>query len=80
MNSTKVADGEVQYAEYKLPEELAMAADPVIQYMTDEQLDKSIKHTRKQMEAAAKDLDFMEAARLRDEVYALENHKKKSKK
>ncbi|MEJ6583583.1 MAG: excinuclease ABC subunit UvrB [Crocinitomicaceae bacterium] len=79
MNSTKVADGEVQYAEYKLPEELAMAADPVIQYMTDEQLDKSIKHTRKQMEAAAKDLDFMEAARLRDEVYALENQKKSKK-
>jgi len=71
MNSTKVADGDGTNVEYKLPEELALAADPVIRYMNEEQLDKTIKHTRKQMETAAKDLDFMEAARLRDELYAL---------
>jgi excinuclease ABC subunit B len=40
--------------------------------MTKEQLEKSIKHTKKQMEAAAKELDFMEAARLRDELFALQ--------
>jgi len=76
MNSTKVADGDGTRVEYLTQEEIAMAADPVVQYMTDDQLDKTIKHTRKQMETAAKDLDFMEAARLRDELYALEKRKK----
>ena len=76
MNSTKVADGDVSPAVYSIKEELALAADPVVKYMTHEQLDKTIKHTRKQMEAAAKELDFMEAARLRDELYALEKRKK----
>ena len=79
MNSTKVADGDGSNVEYRLPEEVALAADPVIQYMNEEQLDKTIKHTRKQMETAAKELDFMEAARLRDELYALENQKKSKK-
>jgi len=49
-----------------------LAADPVTRYMNREQLQKSIAQTRKSMEKAAKDLDFMEAARLRDELYALE--------
>lgn len=45
-----------------------VAADPVLQYQSKEQLEKSIDQTRKKMEKAAKDLDFMEAARLRDEM------------
>ena len=49
-----------------------IAADPVMKYMDVTQLEKSIKHTRKQMEKAAKELDFVEAARLRDEMYALQ--------
>jgi excinuclease ABC subunit B len=49
-----------------------IAADPVMKYMDVTQLEKSIKHTRKEMEKAAKDLDFVEAARLRDEMYALQ--------
>jgi excinuclease ABC subunit B len=40
--------------------------------MSKEQLQKSIAQTRKSMEKAAKDLDFMEAARLRDELFAFE--------
>jgi excinuclease ABC subunit B len=52
--------------------ELHIAADPVIQYMTKDQLRKSIQNSRKQMEAAVKELDFMEAARLRDEITELE--------
>lgn len=76
MNSTKVADGDGTHVTYQTREEIAMAADPVVQYMTDDQLEKSIKYTKKQMEAAAKELDFMEAARLRDELYALEKRKK----
>ena len=52
--------------------ELDIAADPVIQYMTKDQLQKAIQNSRKQMEAAVKELDFMEAARLRDEIAELE--------
>jgi len=52
--------------------EVSLAADPVMQYMTREQLQKTIAQTRKLMEKAAKELDFMEAARLRDELIELE--------
>lgn len=48
-----------------------VAADPLIAYMTKEQLQKSINQTRKAMETAVKSLDFLEAARLRDEMLAL---------
>ncbi len=46
----------------------SVAADPVLQYQSKEQLEKSIDQARRKMEKAAKDLDFMEAARLRDEM------------
>jgi excinuclease ABC subunit B len=78
LESTKVADGDpsVRYAKYEHSQDLPMAADPVVAYMTIEQLEKSITFTRKQMEKAAKELDFIEAARLRDELFALETRKK----
>jgi excinuclease ABC subunit B len=44
--------------------------------MTKEQLQKAIAQTRKQMEKAARELDFMEAARLRDEVLEMEQRLK----
>jgi len=78
LNSTKVADGDGP-TDYKQYDEAAIAADPVVRYMSDQQLEQSIKYTRKQMEAAAKDLDFIEAARLRDELFALEKQLKQSK-
>ena len=79
LNSTKVADGDgpTDYTHY---EESAIAADPVIRYMSDQQMEKTIKYTRKKMEAASKDLDFIEAARLRDELFALEKQQNQSKK
>ncbi len=49
-----------------------IAADPIVQYMTKPQLQKSIDKTRKEMLAAAKDMDFLLAAKLRDEMFALE--------
>ena len=49
-----------------------VAADPLIAYMTREQLQKTINKSRKAMEAAVKELDFLEAARLRDEMYSLQ--------
>jgi excinuclease ABC subunit B len=49
-----------------------VAADPVVKFMSPEALEKAIEKTKKQMKAAAKELDFIEAARLRDEMFALE--------
>jgi excinuclease ABC subunit B len=57
---------------YVEAEQLSLAADPIVQYMNPEQLEKAIAKTRRAMDAAAKDMDFLEAARLRDEVFALE--------
>lgn len=53
-------------------EETSVAADPVVQYMDKPGLDKMITATKKKMEKAAKDLDFIEAARLRDEWQELQ--------
>lgn len=78
LESTKVADGDGLTA-YEQIEETKLVADPVVEYMSTEQLEKSIKHTRKQMEAAAKELDFIEAARLRDELFVLEERLKNAK-
>ena len=58
------------------PQEILSAADPIIEYMSKEQLEKSIKRTRKQMQEAAKKLDFMEAAKYRDELLRMEDQLK----
>jgi excinuclease ABC subunit B len=50
----------------------AIAADPIVQYATKPQLEKQIKETERRMKAAAKDLDFITAAQLRDELFALQ--------
>ena len=47
-----------------------IAADPVVKYMGKAELEKAIDKAKKQMEKAAKELDFIEAARFRDEMYA----------
>jgi len=57
---------------YVEPENTEIAADPVVQYMDRKALEKAIEKTRKAMESAARELDFIEAARLRDEMYALQ--------
>lgn len=57
-------------------EEVSVAADPIIQYMSREQLEKTIKVTEKRMRAAAKDLDFITAAQIRDELFALKKQLK----
>ena len=49
-----------------------IAADPVMQYLSVAQLEKTIEQTKKKMEKAARDMDFMEAARLRDEMFAMQ--------
>ena len=51
----------------------SVAADPIVQYMSREQLEKSIEQTKKRMREAAKKLDFIEAAQYRDEVLRMED-------
>jgi excinuclease ABC subunit B len=48
-----------------------VAAEPVVKYMSEKELDKAIAKARKQMESAAKELNFQSAAMYRDEMYAL---------
>ena len=57
---------------YSGPETIEIAADPVVQYMSKENLEKSIAKTRKSMQKASKELDFLQAAQFRDEMYKLE--------
>lgn len=60
-------------------EQLSMAAEPEVEYKTAAQLDKEIAKTKKEMEKAAKELDFMEAARLRDIMLKLQKDKEAMK-
>ena len=53
-------------------DETDVAADPLVQYMDKKALQKAIDKAKKSMEAAAKELDFLEAARYRNEMYALQ--------
>jgi len=76
LGQTKVADSKKTVKNYYIEEEQGAAADPVVAYMDVEELDKLIKQTQKKMEKAAKELDFMEAARLRDEMFKLQELKK----
>ncbi len=73
LRQTKVADGSKEVENYADEIKLSIAADPVVAYMSKEQLEKSLVKTKRQMEKAAKEMDFMEAARLRDEMFELEN-------
>jgi excinuclease ABC subunit B len=56
---------------YIEPNKIDYAADPVISLMSPDALKKALERAKKAMEAAAKELDFIEAARLRDEMLAL---------
>ncbi len=61
---------------YIEPDEVDIAADPVIAYMSKDQLDKLIMETERKMKKAAKELDFITAAQYRDELFALKKKKK----
>lgn len=72
MSQTSVADSKKNKKNYYAePEEHSVAADPVVAYMSKQGLDKMIEKTQKSMEKAARELDFIEAARLRDELNEL---------
>ncbi len=63
----------VSVKSYVEPDKPDIAADPVIKYMSKEGLLKAVEKSRKAMEKAARELDFVEAARLRDEIAVLEH-------
>lgn len=58
---------------YHFKKEELRAAEPDLEYLTKEQIEKLIREKRKFMEKAAKELDFMQAAKLRDEIKILQN-------
>ena len=73
LRQTKVADSKKSAPKYYVePEEASVAADPVVEYMGKEELGRLMDATRKKMEKAAKELDFIEAARLRDDLQELQ--------
>ena len=82
MESTKVADGDsatkILKRQYDQQEEnIQMAAEHQGSYADQDKLTKMIKATKKAMESSAKNLDFIEAARLRDELFELQKHVEK---
>ncbi len=73
MGQTAVADSKAKELKAYIERDPdSLAADPVIQYMSKEQLEKSIADKRREIEKVVKELDFIEAARLRDEMFALQ--------
>ncbi len=72
--------GQAQPSAYTEPQQVDAAADPVVQYMSTDALEKAIEKNKKAMEKAASELDFKEAARLRDEMYELQDLLKKRQK
>ena len=66
------AEAHAEPRAYIEPEEKMAVADPIMEYMTRDQLEKSIERSRKLMQEAAKKLDFIEAAQYRDEMLRME--------
>jgi excinuclease ABC subunit B len=71
LNDIRKKTGERQV--YVEPQKVDIAADPVVQYMSMQALEKAMETAKKSMEKAASELDFIEAARLRDEMLAYKN-------
>jgi excinuclease ABC subunit B len=74
MDQTSVADakkGEFSNYADQTKESLSIAADPVFDYMSKDSIQKAIKETEKSMMRAAKDMDFLEAAKYRDQIEEL---------
>ncbi|HMQ46437.1 MAG TPA: excinuclease ABC subunit UvrB [Saprospiraceae bacterium] len=72
LNKKSILDirGKQSYA-YVESEEPSLAADPLIGYLSRDQIEKMMAQTEEKMKKAAKDLDFMAAAQYRDELFAL---------
>lgn len=79
LKSTKVADGDpatrTQKESYGFEEQENLASEPLPIYTDPEALEKAILAKRKAMEKAAKELDFIAAAKFRDELFELQARK-----
>ena len=72
MGQTAVASAHIDEKEYQSKIKAGIAADPVVQYMNSKEILLAIEKNKKDMQAAVKELDFIDAARLRDENKVLE--------
>jgi excinuclease ABC subunit B len=73
LGQTKLSESNKSQRRYYVEsEETTLAADPVVAYLSKDELLKMADRTRKAMEKAAKELEFMEAAKLRDEYMAIQ--------
>ncbi|UCH15657.1 MAG: excinuclease ABC subunit UvrB, partial [Bacteroidales bacterium] len=77
MKEVRLKTGEP--APYSEPEKIDIAADPVVKYMGRAAIEKAIEKAKSAMEKAASELNFVEAARYRDEMYAYQELMKKQK-
>jgi excinuclease ABC subunit B len=76
LEQTSIADSRLSAdVIYTETDNISMVADPVLNYMNREQLMKAIEKTEKEMKKAAKSLDFVVAAQLRDEMILLKKMK-----
>lgn len=74
MGQTAVADSKQNEPKpYVETDAVSIAADPVVKYMSAQDIKEVIEENRKKMQAAVKKLDFIEAARLRDEIKELKS-------
>ena len=74
MGQTSVLDikGYNEKSPYAVDEIINFAAEEQVQYKTIPQMEKAVANVKRQMEKAARDLDFMEAAKLRDEMFRMQ--------
>jgi excinuclease ABC subunit B len=74
MGQTSVLDikGYDEKSPYAVDEIINFAAEEQAQYKTIPQMEKAVSNIKRQMEKAARDLDFMEAAKLRDEMFRMQ--------
>ncbi|MDP4292511.1 MAG: excinuclease ABC subunit UvrB, partial [Bacteroidota bacterium] len=80
MGQTAVADARAKApGAYIEKEEINVAADPVVRYMSKGELQKLVNQSRRSMEKAVKELDFEQAARFRDEMFAYQKHMNEAK-
>ncbi len=72
-DGTQKKQSATTYRPYIEPENVDMAADPIVKQMSREQLEKSIADTTALMKQAAKNLDFLQAAQYRDEIIRMQD-------
>ena len=71
MEQTSIADNKSMKPGYAQSQRLSKVADPIVQYMTKFQLEKAIEKTEQEMVKAAKKMEFLLAAKLRDEIQSM---------